>query len=60
MQAWLEEVYFDSKSADMTRDEIIDVGVVLRKLLRFDPWSRTSAEDILEEKWFRGARPSYL
>lgn len=42
----------------MTRDEIIDVGVVLRKLLRFDPQSRTSAEEILEEKWFRGADSS--
>lgn len=52
-QAWLEELYFDSDSVDMTHDEIAQVGVVLKKLLCMDPSRRTGAEDILKEDWFK-------
>jgi serine/threonine-protein kinase SRPK3 len=40
LQQWLEEVYFDSeKPTDLTRNDIAQLGSLLRKILRFDPSS---------------------
>lgn len=54
VQEWLEEVYFDSShKPDLTRDDISRLGVIIGKLLYFEPSSRASARQILDDPWFR-------
>lgn len=54
LQAWLEEVYLDpEKSPDLTRDDLQSIGVLIRKLMRFEPQSRVCAKDILMDDWLR-------
>lgn len=54
LQGWLEELYFDpSKSADMTRKDIVKLGALLRRLLSFAPQRRVSTGEILEDEWFQ-------
>lgn len=53
LQSWLEELYFDGvRKEDLTREDIIKLGALLRRLLRFEPTTRASAQDILEGPFF--------
>ncbi|KAL1858582.1 hypothetical protein Plec18167_003547 [Paecilomyces lecythidis] len=54
LQEWLEEMYFDGeRKEDLTREDIIKLGKIIGKLLRFEPYSRASAREILDDPWFR-------
>ncbi|CAO2651848.1 Nn.00g001310.m01.CDS01 [Neocucurbitaria sp. VM-36] len=53
LQEWLEETYFDGvRKEDLTREDIVKVGALVRRLLRFEPSTRASAEEILQDPWF--------
>jgi serine/threonine-protein kinase SRPK3 len=54
LQGWLEEVYFDErKRQDFTRQDIVKVGDLVRRLLRFEPSTRASVDEILQDPWFK-------
>ncbi|KAF2492953.1 kinase-like protein [Lophium mytilinum] len=53
LQEWLEETYFDGvRKEDLTREDIIKVGTLVSRLLRFEPSTRASAQEILQDPWF--------
>ncbi|PNS14570.1 hypothetical protein CAC42_2627 [Sphaceloma murrayae] len=53
LQKWLSVLYFDSEEkADFSREEIEQVGELISRLLRFEPKSRASADEILQDPWF--------
>ncbi|TQS33330.1 hypothetical protein Golomagni_06330 [Golovinomyces magnicellulatus] len=53
-QEWLEKMYFDGeRKEELTREEIVKVGALVQKLLRFQPSTRASAKEILQDPWFR-------
>ncbi|KAF2628840.1 kinase-like protein [Macroventuria anomochaeta] len=53
LQAWLEEMYFDGeRSEDLSREDILRVGALIRSMLRFEPCARASSKDILQDSWF--------
>ncbi|KAF4551881.1 Protein kinase domain-containing protein 21 [Elsinoe fawcettii] len=53
LQQWLNVVYFESEEkADFSRDELEKVGQIISRLMRFEPESRASADDILKDPWF--------
>jgi serine/threonine-protein kinase SRPK3 len=55
LQKWLEEVYFDGKRReDFTREDIVKVGALVHRLLRFEPSTRASAQEVLQDPWFYG------
>jgi hypothetical protein len=52
LQEWLEEMYFDGeRKEDLTKEDIVKLGQIIGKLLRFEP-SRASVRDILNDPWF--------
>lgn len=52
-QEWLEEMYFDSdRKETLSREDIVQLGEIIGRLLRFEPSSRASARDILDDPWF--------
>ncbi|GES57037.1 kinase-like protein [Aspergillus terreus] len=54
LQDWLEEMYFDGeRKADLTGDDIVQLGRIIRKLLRFEPSARASVKEVLNDPWFR-------
>ena len=54
LQKWLNEVYFDGKrEAELTQEDIMKVGELVRRMLRLEPSARASAEQILQDPWFR-------
>jgi len=54
LQGWLEEMYFDGeRNEDLTREDMVKVGELVRKMLRFEPSSRASAREILQDPWFK-------
>jgi serine/threonine protein kinase len=54
LQEWLEEVYFDGDmEVSLTREDIVKVGKLVRKLLQFEPLERASARDLLQDSWFQ-------
>jgi serine/threonine protein kinase len=54
LQGWLEEIYFDErKRQDFTRQDIVKVGNLVRRLLRFEPSTRASVDEILQDPWFK-------
>jgi serine/threonine-protein kinase SRPK3 len=54
LQEWLEESYFDGvRKEDLTREDIVTVGKLVGKLLRFEPETRTSAQEILQDPWLK-------
>lgn len=54
LQEWLEEMYFDGeRKEDLSRDDIVEMGRIIRKLLRFEPGARASVEEILNDPWLR-------
>ena len=55
LQEWLEEMYFDrERNEDLTREDILKVGELVRRMLRFEPSVRASAREILQDSWFKG------
>ena len=53
LQEWLEEMYFDGeRNEDLTRKDILKVGDLVRRMLRFEPSARASAREILQDSWF--------
>lgn len=53
LQEWLEEMYFDGeRNADLTADDVVKLGHIIQKLLRFEPSARASAREILNDPWF--------
>jgi serine/threonine-protein kinase SRPK3 len=56
LQSWLEDMYFDGeRREDFDREEIRQLGRLVAKMLRFEPCSRASAEEILHDSWFKDA-----
>ncbi|CAK48152.1 hypothetical protein CBS115989_1948 [Aspergillus niger] len=54
LQEWLEETYFDGeRKEELTRDDIVELGRIIRELLRFEPAARASVKEILNDPWFR-------
>lgn len=54
LQSWLEEMYFDGeRNADLTREDILRVGALVGRMLRLEPRARASANEILQDPWFR-------
>jgi serine/threonine-protein kinase SRPK3 len=54
LQGWLEEMYFDGeRNEDLTREDIVKVGELVRKMLWFEPSSRASTREILQDPWFK-------
>lgn len=54
LHKWLEEVYFDpERDAEFTRQDIIRVGDLVSKMLKFEPSSRAQVKEILADPWFR-------
>lgn len=55
LQDWLEETYFDEdKKQDLTTQDIEKLGGIVARMLRFEPSTRASAGEILNDPWFRG------
>lgn len=55
LQEWLEEMYYNGeRNEDLTREDILKVGELVRGMLRLEPSTRTSARDILQDPWFKG------
>ncbi|KAI0586197.1 Protein kinase [Pyrenophora tritici-repentis] len=53
-QKWLEECYFDGyRKEDLTREDIVKVGVLVRRLLRLEPSMRASVEEVQRDPWLR-------
>lgn len=53
LQSWLEESYFDGvRKEDLSREEIGKLGALLRRLLRFEPATRASTQEILQDPFF--------
>ncbi|GAD93487.1 conserved hypothetical protein [Paecilomyces variotii No. 5] len=54
LQEWLEEIYFDGeRKEDLTREDIVNLGLFIGKLLWFEPSSRASAREVLGDPLFR-------
>ena len=54
LQKWLEETYFDGeRKEDLTREDIVQLGQIIGRLLCFEPSARASAREILNDPWFR-------
>jgi serine/threonine-protein kinase SRPK3 len=52
LQGLLEETYFDGdRNEDLTHEGIVKVGALVRRLLRFEPSTRASAQEILQDPW---------
>lgn len=52
LQSWLEELYFDQqKEKQMTLNDVRQVGSIVGSMLRFDPSSRRSVQEILRNPW---------
>jgi hypothetical protein len=55
LQEWLEEMYFDGgRNDDLTQEDILKVGKLVRSMLQFEPSKRASAEEMLQDSWFKG------
>ncbi|KAI9679435.1 MAG: hypothetical protein M1817_005457 [Caeruleum heppii] len=55
LQEWLEEMYFDGeRKAELTREDMLKLGQLIERLLRFEPSERASASEILQDSWFQG------
>jgi serine/threonine protein kinase len=54
LQKWLEEIYFDDRKRQIfTRQDIVKIGDLVRRLLRFEPSARASVDEILQDPWFK-------
>jgi len=53
-QEWLEEMYFDGeRNDDLTQEDILKVGELVRSVLQFEPSKRASTKEMLQESWFK-------
>lgn len=59
LQTWLEETYYNSnnsggveKRMDFNREEILQVGKVIGRMLRLEPGDREEAREVLRDEWF--------
>lgn len=48
-QRWLEEACFDGGKEDLSREDILKVGELIRRMLRIGPSARASAREILQD-----------
>lgn len=54
LQTWLEEMYFDGeRREDISREDIVRVGVLIGSMLRMEPSSRASAKAVVQDAWFQ-------
>jgi serine/threonine-protein kinase SRPK3 len=54
LQSWLEEMYFDGeRNEDMSREDIVRVGVLIGSMLRLEPSARASSKAVLRDAWFQ-------
>lgn len=54
LQSWLEEMYFDGeRSEDMSREDIVRVGMLIRSMLRLEPSARAPPRAVLQDAWFQ-------
>lgn len=55
LQTWLEETYYNSgveKRMDFSREEILQVGKVIGRMLRLEPGDRDEAREVVRDEWF--------
>lgn len=59
LHAWLEETYFNNNSGgggekrmEFSREEILQVGKVIGRMLRLEPSAREEAREVLRDEWF--------
>src|SRR5690242_15792133 len=54
LQDWLEEMYFDGEwRVDMSREDIVRVGVLIGSMLRMEPSARAPAKAVVHDAWFQ-------
>lgn len=54
LQQWLAEVYFDEdKTAELSRDDVRELGDLVGSLLYFEPSSRAFAASLLGNPWLK-------
>ncbi|KAG9516375.1 kinase-like protein, partial [Aureobasidium melanogenum] len=54
LEQWLDQTYFDDgKRIDFTREDIKQVGRMIRGLLQWCPSDRSSVTEVLANEWFR-------
>lgn len=54
LQDWIEEMYIDSeRREDMTREDIVRVGVLIGSMLRTEPSARAPAKTVVQDAWFQ-------
>lgn len=54
LQGWLEESYFDGvRNEELTREDIVKVGELIRRLMRLEPSKRASVQEILQDPLFK-------
>lgn len=54
LQDWLGEMYFDGeRREDMSREDILRVGVLIGSMLRMEPSARVSAKVVVQDAWFQ-------
>jgi serine/threonine-protein kinase SRPK3 len=54
LEQLLQELYFDpDKAAEFTQQDITQFAKLISKLLRYDPFTRSTAAEILSDEWFR-------
>ncbi|KAI0140538.1 kinase-like domain-containing protein [Xylariaceae sp. FL1272] len=52
LQEWLEEVYFDEeKRAQLSAEDVREIGKLVSAMLRFEPRSRSTASSLLQNAW---------
>ncbi|CAA9962520.1 serine protein kinase [Pyrenophora teres f. maculata] len=53
-QEWLEESYFyNERKQGLTREDVIKVGALVCRLLRFEPSTRASVQEVQQDPWLR-------
>ena len=53
LQEWLDEMYFDGeRNEELSREAILKVGELVRRMLLFEPSKRASARELLQDSWF--------
>jgi serine/threonine-protein kinase SRPK3 len=54
LQDWLEEMYFDGeRRKDLSREDIVQVGVLIGSMLRMEPSARAPAKAVVQDAWFQ-------
>lgn len=54
LQEWFEEMYFETEQkTNMDQEEISHIGALIQRMLRLEPAARPSAQELLQDSWFR-------